>query len=270
MLYRRRTIIFYGTTARRDGTVPSVRRDEGQRGQRGHGRWVRHKLDLDLSDPDVRAEVHDGQIAYYGQRAAWYDDVYDRAGDYDRGEALNAAWRAELAFAEERLAAAPLHGTCVELGIGTGHWTERYLDRVEQVVGLDASAPMLERARRRLLPHADKVELAVADLWAWQPDRVWDCAVACFFLEHVPDEVLPGLLRSLHGALRPGGTVFVAEAAASGMTPQVESRAIHDRTFLLVDRPRTRAELVDAFGSAGFEVDIDDARRLVVVIAQRR
>ena len=158
----------------------------------------------------------------------------------------------------------------MELGIGTGYWTERYIDRVERLVGLDASVEMLETARRRLNAHADKVELAVADLWRWNPDRVWDCAVACFFVEHVPDELLPGLLRSLHDALRPGGAVFIAEAAARHTEPQVESRYVHDRRFLVVERPRTPVELADVFGAAGFEVEGAGSLRFVHAVAKRR
>lgn len=237
---------------------------------RGHGRWVREKLSLDLSDEAVREDVRLAQIAYYRERAEWFDDIYDCVGDYDRGEERNAQWRAELADIERALARAPLGGSCVELGIGTGYWTERYVDRVDRLVGLDSSVEMLHAAQRRLEAHAHKVELEVADLWCWEPDRLWDCAVAFFFVEHVPDEVLPELLRSLHSALRSGGVVFIVEAAARGDDPQVESRDIHDRRFLVVERPRTPAEFEHVFGAAGFEVELAESQRFVHVVAKRR
>ncbi len=237
---------------------------------RGHGRWLREKLSLDLGNEAVLEEVGGSQIAYYRERAKWFDDIYDCAGDYDQGEERNRQWRADLADIDQALARAPLRGSCVELGIGTGYWTERYLDRIERLVGIDSSVEMIEMARRRLKAHAHKVELEVTDLWRWKPDRVWDCAVACFFVEHVPDELLPGFLRSLHGALRPGGTVFIAEAVARDPEPQVESRNIHDRRFLVVDRPRTPVELAEVFRAVGFEVEVGGSLRFVHVVAKRR
>ena len=237
---------------------------------RGHGRWTREKLSLDLSNEAVLEEVGRARIAYYRERAEWFDDIYDCAGDYDGGEDQNRQWRTDLADIEKALALAPLRGSCVELGIGTGYWTERYIDRVERLVGLDASVEMLETARRRLSAHAHKVDLEVTDLWRWKPGRLWDSAVACFFVEHVPDELLPGLLRSLHDALRPGGAVFIAEAAARDSQPQVESRDIHDRRFLVVERPRTSGQLADAFGAAGFEVEVAGSLRFVHAVAKRR
>ncbi len=236
---------------------------------RGHGRWIRERLSLDLRNETVLDEVGRAQIAYYRERAEWFDDIYDCAGDYDGGDDQNRQWRADLASIDQALARAPLGGCCVELGIGTGYWTERYIERVERLVGLDSSVEMLETARRRLSAHAHKVELEVTDLWRWKPERVWDCAVACFFVEHVPDELLPGLLRSLHGALRSGGAVFIAEAAAGDPKPQVESRDIHDRRFLVVERPRTSLELANVFGAAGFEVDVAGSPRFVHVVAKR-
>lgn len=237
---------------------------------RGHGRWTREKLSLDLGNEAVLEEVGRAQIAYYRERAEWFDDIYDCAGDYDGGDDQNRQWRTDLADIGEALARAPLRGSCVELGIGTGYWTERYIDRVERLVGLDASVEMLQTARRRLSAHAHKVELEVTDLWRWNPHRVWDCAVACFFVEHVPDELLPGLLRSLHGALRSGGAVFIAEAAARDPEPPIESRDIHDRRFLVVERPRTPVELADVFRTAGFDVEVAGSLRLVHVVAKRR
>ncbi len=237
---------------------------------RGHGRWIREKVTHDLSDEAVRKAVGDDQIAYYRRRAPWFDDIYHCVGDYDGGEEQNAQWRADLADIDAALARTPLRGECVELGVGTGYWTERYIDRVERVWALDASVEMLEIARRRLEAHSHKVELEVTDLWRWKPHRVWDCAVACFFIEHVPDEVLPSLLASLHSALRPSGAVFIAEAAALDSEPHIETRNIHDRRFLVVERRRTSREFRDLFDRAGFDVEVGGSHRFVHVVAIRR
>lgn len=234
----------------------------------GHSSGTREKLDRDLEDPAVRADVGADQIAYYRARAPWYDDVYTCTGDYDHGPDANRGWSYELARIDAALARAPLHGNCVELGSGTGYWTERYVDRVDRLWALDAVPDVLERARGRLGARADVV-YEVVDLWTWKPDLVWDCAVACFFVEHVPDEVLPGFLSTLHDALRPGAAVFVAEGAAGVAEPPIETREIDRRRFHVVERRRTVTEYEDRFGAAGFEVDANATDQVVWLTATR-
>jgi SAM-dependent methyltransferase len=231
--------------------------------------FVREKLERDLSDPVVYDEVRDDQIAYYRARAPWYDDCYTRSGDYDSGPERNAQWLGDMARIEAALAAAPMHGNCVELGAGTGYWTARVVDRVERLWLLDAVSEMLAIAGHRLAARADRIAFEVVDLWHWQPEQIWDSALACFFFEHVPDEVLPTLLGALHDALRPGACVFFAEAAAQDREPQIEARPIGDRTYQVVERRRTEEEFGEAFGAAGFSVDVTDGPRFVHGVATR-
>jgi SAM-dependent methyltransferase len=208
------------------------------RPRRGHWPDGREKRARDLSRPEIRESVRADQIAYYQARAPWYDDAYTCIGDYDRGPEHIAQWLADLATVEVALSEVPLGGDCVELGNGTGYWTERLLDRVQRLWALDASPEMLETARARLGARGAKVRFEVVDLWRWQPTQLWDSAAAFFFLEHVPDEVLPGLMATLHGALRPGAPLFVAEGAASDPEPHIETRSIDGRTFEVVERRR--------------------------------
>ena len=236
---------------------------------RGHSGGPRRKVHRDLSRSRARDEICADQIAYYRARSPWYDDVYTGKGDYDRGTELNAQWQADLADIETALSRASLHGECVELGAGTGYWTERVLDRVDRLWALDAVPEVLEIARARLGIDAARVEFEVVDLWRWVPDRTWDCALACFFVEHVPDEVLPELLRALHNALRPGGAVFVAEGAAYAPEPQVETREIDGWQFQVVERRRTPDELTDMFGAAGFTVEVTNSVRYVYLTGRR-
>jgi SAM-dependent methyltransferase len=210
------------------------------------------------------------QIAYYRARAPWYDDAYECTGDYDRGPELNAQWLDDLARVERALSAAPLHGNCVELGSGTGYWSERVIDRVERLWALDSAPEVLNIARARLGARAIKVQFETVDLWRWEPLRVWDCAAAFFFLEHVPDEVLPGLLAALHDALRPGAPFFVAEgAAAQDVPPVLENRSIDERAFGVVERRRGMREFETAFAIAGFSIQAAAEERLVHFMATR-
>jgi SAM-dependent methyltransferase len=232
--------------------------------------FVRQKVLRDLTDRAVCREVGADQIAYYRVRAPWFDDVYTCSGDYDRGPEANDRWRADLSEIEQALIASSLGGSCVELGAGTGYWSERVVEHVEHLWALDAVPEVLDIARGRLRPFGDKVTFEVVDLWRWRPTRVWDCALACFFFEHVPDEVFGDLLTTLHEALRPGGTVFVAEAAAHSDEPQVEMRRVVDSVFHVVERRRTNEEFRDAFEAAGFAIHGKAGNRLIHLVATRQ
>jgi SAM-dependent methyltransferase len=236
---------------------------------RGHSPTTRTKRALDLSRAEVLESVGADQIAYYRTRAPWYDDVYTCSGDYDRGPEANAGWLGDLAVVERALSAAPLHGDCVELATGTGYWTERIIDRVTRLWALDAAPEVLEIARSRLGARAAKVHFELVDLWRWRPTRVWDSAVAFFFLEHVPDPLLPGLLVTLHDALAPGAPFFVAEGAAREPEPEIEARSIGGRAYDVVERRRSPSEFVTAFTMAGFSVEAVSSGHLVHLTATR-
>jgi SAM-dependent methyltransferase len=237
--------------------------------RRGHAPTTRTKRTLDLSRPAVLESVRTDQIAYYRARAPWYDDAYDCKGDYDRGPTLNAEWLEDLANVERALAATPLQGECVELGAGTGFWTERIINRVDRLWALDASPEVQSIASARLGVRARKVEFEVVDLWRWKPTRLWDSAAAFFFLEHVPDEVLPDLLASLHDALRRGAPVFVAEGGSHDSEPEIETRSIDERAFDVVERRRSPEEFEAVLSTAGFSVGTVSSGRLVQFVATR-
>jgi cyclopropane fatty-acyl-phospholipid synthase-like methyltransferase len=140
---------------------------------------------------------------------------------------------------------------------------------VERLWALDSAPEVESIARARLGARASKVQFQTVDLWRWQPTRVWDSAVAFFFLEHVPDEVLPGLLTVLRDALRPGAPFFVAEGAAQDFAPVLESRSIEGRGFDVVERRRTMREFETAFQSTGFSIRAAVEERLVHLLAIR-
>ena len=68
----------------------------------------------------------------------------------------------------------------LELGVGTGRLTERYLERGFRVVGVDSSRDMLEQARRRLARHAGRFELVHADMREFDLGRRFASVVAPF------------------------------------------------------------------------------------------
>lgn len=138
----------------------------------------------------------------------WDGATYDRISD------PQARWGLAVL---DRLA---LDGDEVVLdaGCGSGRVTEALLDRLPQgrVVAVDASAPMLAEAGRRLARFGGRVEMVVADLAQPLPiaGRL-DAVVSTATFHWVHDH--RGLFANLAAVLRPGGRLVAqcAEPATS-------------------------------------------------------
>lgn len=95
------------------------------------------------------------------------------------------------------------------LGEGDGRCLERLVEAAPKasIVCVDASAAMLERARRRLVtPHARaRVEFVHTDLttFAFEPLR-FDAVVTFFVLDCFPEDVVATLVDRIATSLRPG------------------------------------------------------------------
>jgi tRNA (cmo5U34)-methyltransferase len=110
---------------------------------------------------------------------------------------------------EDAVAAATAGGAVrrvLELGVGTGETTRRVraLHPDARWTGIDASAPMLERAREAF-PDAN---LRVGRLEDELPAGPFDLVVSALAVHHLPSERKRELFRRVAGVLRPGG-VFV-------------------------------------------------------------
>ncbi|MGH8996125.1 MAG: class I SAM-dependent methyltransferase [Acidimicrobiales bacterium] len=131
-------------------------------------------------------------------------------------------------------------GPVVDLGCGAG----RYLrDLGPAVVGLDASAAMLELAGRNAVP------LIRADLEALP---LCDRAVAGLFARHsylhVPKERLTAALRDARRALRPGGLFLLSLIEGSYEGHDLPGDDFEGRFFACW----TEAEVEALLGQAGF------------------
>jgi len=131
----------------------------------------------------------------YGILARVYDDFFDWALGPGRRRAVS------------RLAVAP-GDRVLEVGVGTGLSLPEYPADCE-VIGIDISEPMLERARLRLagmrparvrVEHMDAREIRF-------PDAYFDKVLAPYVISVVPDpdRVLAEMVR----VCRPGGTIIV-------------------------------------------------------------
>ncbi|WP_112662917.1 trans-aconitate 2-methyltransferase [Microvirga flavescens] len=94
---------------------------------------------------------------------------------------------------------------CIDLGCGPGNSTELLARRYPnaEIIGLDSSDAMLEKARQRL-PH---LAFEKGDISAWAPSAPFDLIFANAALQWVPEHA--ALLPRLVAALNPGGCLAV-------------------------------------------------------------
>ena len=97
--------------------------------------------------------------------------------------------------------------TICDLGCGPGQ-VARYLhERGANVIGVDLSPAMIERARR-LTP---EVFFAVGDMRHLDvPDGAWQALVAFYAIVHIPKSDLADVFRELRRVLAPGGVLLLS------------------------------------------------------------
>ncbi|MBL8679839.1 MAG: methyltransferase domain-containing protein [Myxococcales bacterium] len=160
----------------------------------------------------------------------------------------------------------------LDLGCGSGRWSERLTDEGASVVGVEPARPMLARARTRL---SERVRFVEADAESYVPDAIFDGVLASMSLDHV--ESLLVVLERLHACLTPGGWLIVTTehplrtASRDGLrwTDEAEGRSarVRDygapgwRAFTWFDRPevvsvfhRTFGQWVQLLRDAGFDL----------------
>ena len=110
----------------------------------------------------------------------------------------------------------------LEIGCGTGAFTEVFARTGAQIVAVDISGPLLDVARRRGLA-PDQVQFLEQQFESCTIDGGFDAVIGNSILHHLN---LDAALRHIHGLLAPGGALAFAEP--NMLNPQVYA----ERTFL--------------------------------------
>jgi len=133
------------------------------------------------------------------------------AGSYERVSEPQVEWGRAV------LARIPLRGDedVLDAGCGTGRVTRLIAERVPRgsVVGVDASAAMVDEAARRLADLAPRVRVRRTDLLELELDPPVDLVVSTATFHWILDH--ERLFARLHAALRPGGRL-VAQCGGAG------------------------------------------------------
>lgn len=135
--------------------------------------------------------------------SAFWSDVstkYDGTVDAQLGENLRKLVR-------DRLSRESGLGRLLEVGCGSGFFTETLADRAEAVVATDIAPGMIELASGRLRNHSN-VTFQIEDCRKTSfGDAAFDAAFIALVLQFVDADVA---LSEMHRVLRPGGTLIIA------------------------------------------------------------
>ena len=163
-------------------------------------------------EPPSGARLDDGRRVQEGIAS-----VFDRASSYygnmrwDKNRVTRLEKRMTFEVLAEALGAGPA-GAALEIGCGPGTWTPLLAERAGEVVALDLSERMLERARA--LVTEPNVSFVQGDAANFHPGREFDLVMSVRVLEYVPE--WQSIVRRLEELLAPGGrAVVVTKTPAS-------------------------------------------------------
>lgn len=110
----------------------------------------------------------------------------------------------------------------LDAGCGSGRDAKAFLGMGYQVEAFDASSAMVELAREHTGLPVQVMTFADVE-WMGEFDGIWCCAS----LLHVPAAELPGVMRRLADALKPGGVWYVSFKYGDGER-EVDGRRFTD------------------------------------------
>ncbi len=128
------------------------------------------------------------------------------AGQYDNN--LNKTRDLEAVSLRETLTDINFD-TCLEIGCGTGKNTEWLLTKANEILAIDLSEEMLNKARQKI--NSDKVVFKQADInqeWAFATKK-FDLIGFSLVLEHI--ENLDHVFKQVSGIIATGGHLYIGE-----------------------------------------------------------
>jgi ubiquinone/menaquinone biosynthesis C-methylase UbiE len=145
--------------------------------------------------------MSDDMVKYYKDRAKEYEQVYEwrdprRQQEQDRlGREIKQALKAR---------------DVLDVGCGTGYWTQKTSMTAHRITGIDINEAVLEIARSKIYGCPTEFKKMDAYHMKFQPNN-FTGALATFWLSHVRKEDVDDWIDHMHGVLAPGARVFIAD-----------------------------------------------------------
>src|SRR5579875_2403489 len=90
------------------------------------------------------------------------------------GTIINRQWFREGVELVQAVFDFDIRGKVLELGGGTGYWTQHLVMGADHVTVVDVSAESIAASRKRLGPFVQKVKYIEADVYRWHPTERYD------------------------------------------------------------------------------------------------
>lgn len=159
-------------------------------------------------------------VEYYKRRAKEYDRLYERA---DRQDCLNEA--------SEILKQLVASKNVLEIGCGTGYWTERIAQTATSLLATDINEEVIAIAQQRNYP-AGKVKFRLADYNNINADATYNCLFAGFIWSHISVVEQLQFLLSLSKHLEPGSEmIFMDNRFVEGSNTPIAETDEHGNTY---------------------------------------
>lgn len=149
-----------------------------------------------------------------------------------------------------RFADLPPESRVLDAGCGPGLVSEAFLKAGHSVFGVDLSAEMIARARKRVNAYGDRATFIQESIYDDIPGTLFDAAVSRYVVHHVTDP-LKFIERQVE-LLRPGGVLIVCDHATDPdpLLAERHEQLEHDRDSTHT-RNLTSGALADLLASAG-------------------
>ena len=151
----------------------------------------------------------------------------------------------------------------IDLGIGTGYFTECFLNKFpnSRVLGIDGAPAMMELAKARLKSSESRVEFVIGDFRKLQelaPDTgTVDIVFSAYALHHLSRFDKEMVLNRVVELLTPGGWFVNADLIVAD-SPELESRLQQIRIAGIVERARgTDSRFADSALTRQFLADLE-------------
>jgi tRNA (cmo5U34)-methyltransferase len=155
----------------------------------------------------------------------------------------------------------------IDLGIGTGYFTERFLNHFpnSRVLGIDGAQAMIELAKARLTSLASRVEFVIGDfrtLRELAPGAgTADVVFSAYALHHLSRPDKETVLRQVIELLVPGGSFVNADLIVAD-SPELENRLQQIRVAGIVERAAgSDNRFADSASTRRFLADLEKSER---------
>lgn len=171
-----------------------------------------------------------------GSSADVFDRLYAHAPENDPWASASPRFRYQhrkYDTVASLIPAAP-YGRALDIGCGTGLFTEKLARTAREVVGIDVSSVAVDIARTRAkrVTNLDFMQADVRDVpssWDGSFDLVTILDTLYYLPPPIDDDLLKGLASRLSRLLSPGGVLLLANHFFSGMDADSRfTRRIHD------------------------------------------